>query len=126
MKQEQLKQNNKKLRTYHFFRSHFCIVGYDILSRGNYQFPKNFQVIIADESHYLKNHDSKRSKVPFFVNCYQSYQLNMIPPQASCALLKKAKRAILLSGTPALSRPNELFPQLNALYPDLFRSHHSL
>jgi SWI/SNF-related matrix-associated actin-dependent regulator 1 of chromatin subfamily A len=32
-------------------------------------------------------------------------------------LLKAAKRAILLSGTPALSRPSELLTQLQALLP---------
>lgn len=32
-------------------------------------------------------------------------------------LLKQAKRAILLTGTPALSRPIELFTQLDALLP---------
>jgi len=30
-------------------------------------------------------------------------------------LLKASKRCILLSGTPALSRPNEIFSQLHAL-----------
>ena len=32
-------------------------------------------------------------------------------------LLKKAKGVVLLSGTPALSRPIELFTQLDALVP---------
>jgi SNF2 family DNA or RNA helicase len=32
-------------------------------------------------------------------------------------LLKKAKRAILLSGTPALNRPTELLTQLQGLLP---------
>lgn len=33
-------------------------------------------------------------------------------------LLKKAARVIMLSGTPAMSKPEELFPQLNALGAD--------
>ncbi|PQQ07565.1 SWI/SNF-related matrix-associated actin-dependent regulator of chromatin subfamily A-like protein 1 isoform X2 [Prunus yedoensis var. nudiflora] len=37
---------------------------------------------------------------------------------------KKAQYAILLSGTPALSRPIELFKQLEALYPDVYKSVH--
>lgn len=61
--------------------------------------PFNFQVIIADESHYLKSKDSQRTKV-------------LVP------MIQNAKRAILLSGTPALSRPWELFCQLNALDPN--------
>ncbi|KAF9600180.1 hypothetical protein IFM89_005004 [Coptis chinensis] len=35
---------------------------------------------------------------------------------------KKAKYVILLSGTPALSRPIELFKQLEALYPDVYKN----
>jgi SWI/SNF-related matrix-associated actin-dependent regulator 1 of chromatin subfamily A len=60
--------------------------------------PFKFQVIIADESHYLKSKQSKRTK-------------SLVP------MIKDAKRAILLSGTPALSRPLELYSQLNALDP---------
>ncbi|CAG9328542.1 unnamed protein product [Blepharisma stoltei] len=64
---------------------------------------KSFNVIIADESHYLKNFNAKRTKflVPF---------------------IQKAKRAILLSGTPVLSRPAELFTQLSCIRPDIFPS----
>ena len=52
-----------------------------------------FHVIIADESHYLKNADAQRTK-------------------AILPLLQSANRAVLLTGTPALSRPAELYPQL--------------
>ncbi|KAK9168778.1 hypothetical protein Syun_000918 [Stephania yunnanensis] len=38
--------------------------------------------------------------------------------------MRKAKYAILLIGTPALSRPIELFKQLEALYPDVYRNVH--
>ncbi|KAG6597594.1 SWI/SNF-related matrix-associated actin-dependent regulator of chromatin subfamily A-like protein 1, partial [Cucurbita argyrosperma subsp. sororia] len=37
---------------------------------------------------------------------------------------KKAQYAILLSGTPALSRPIELLKQLEALYPNVYKSVH--
>jgi SWI/SNF-related matrix-associated actin-dependent regulator 1 of chromatin subfamily A len=62
---------------------------------------KAFQVIIVDECHGLKNPTAKRTK-------------------ALCPLLQKARRCILLSGTPAVSRPYELFPILNSLRPALF------
>jgi SWI/SNF-related matrix-associated actin-dependent regulator 1 of chromatin subfamily A len=61
----------------------------------------SFNVIIADESHYLKNIKTQRS-------------------QCLLPLLKKSKRAILLSGTPALSRPMELFTQLHVLAPHIW------
>ena len=60
-----------------------------------------YRCVIADESHYLKNQTTKRS-------------------MAVLPLLQKAKHAILLSGTPATSRPKELWPQLCAVRPDLF------
>ncbi|XP_063700363.1 SWI/SNF-related matrix-associated actin-dependent regulator of chromatin subfamily A-like protein 1 [Culicoides brevitarsis] len=59
---------------------------------------KKFGVIIMDESHTVKNNKAKRTNV-------------------AEDLCKNAKRVILLSGTPALSRPKELFSQINMLAP---------
>lgn len=61
-------------------------------------------VTICDESHYLKNRMAKRTK---FV-CGQ--------------LLNNTKRVLLLTGTPAMSRPSDLYSQLSVLAPNLFRS----
>ncbi|KAL7452364.1 hypothetical protein ACHAWC_004087, partial [Mediolabrus comicus] len=58
----------------------------------------NFQCVIADESHNLKDNKSQRC-------------------QLALPIMKKAKRLVLLSGTPALNRPVELYPQLIALDP---------
>jgi len=81
----------------------FIIVSYDLVSKKNEDLRrKNFQFIILDESHSIKDHKSVRTKA--------------IEP-----CLKEAKYLVLLSGTPALSRPIELFSQLNALDPGLFR-----
>eukprot|EP00126_Sphaerothecum_destruens_P011009 Sdes_comp20839_c0_seq2m17519 len=66
---------------------------------------RQFQMMIVDESHFLKSINSKRTK--------------LISPY-----LKKAKRLLLLSGTPALSRPIELFPQLSCLDPKFFTKYH--
>jgi len=45
------------------------------------------------------------------------------PELTNCNLQpQKAKYAVLLSGTPALSRPIELFPQLQALYPTVYKN----
>lgn len=80
------------------------VVSYDMSVRlADYLNTKNFNVVIADESHCLKNPDSKRSKL-------------IVP------LLQKSSRAILLSGTPALSSPIELYQQIKALHPKLFPS----
>lgn len=55
-----------------------------------------FNIIICDECHCLKTLTARRTRT-------------CLP------LLHESKRALLLSGTPALSRPIELFPQLHAI-----------
>lgn len=59
---------------------------------------KDFGMIILDESHNIKNQKSKQT-----INATK--------------LCEKAKHVLLMSGTPALSRPAELFPQLYILDP---------
>lgn len=55
----------------------------DALSR------QRFAVVVVDESHYLKSRNAARTKI--------------LAP-----LIQGAKRAILLTGTPALGRPEEV------------------
>ncbi|KAL4424200.1 hypothetical protein ABPG75_001501 [Micractinium tetrahymenae] len=62
-----------------------------------------FHTVIADESHLLKTLDTQRTR-------------------AVTAMAKAARRVILCTGTPALARPLELFPQINMLRPGLFGS----
>ncbi|KAF1382463.1 hypothetical protein PFLUV_G00144040 [Perca fluviatilis] len=82
------------------------IISYDLLSRMDKQQPGNpFNVLIMDESHFLKNMKTARFK-------------------AALPLLKAAKRVILLSGTPAMSRPSELYTQILAVRPTLFPRFH--
>ncbi|XP_062143906.1 uncharacterized protein LOC133851479 isoform X2 [Alnus glutinosa] len=84
----------------------FNIISYDVVPKlQNLLMALEFKVVIADESHFLKNAQAKRTT-------------------ASLPVIKKAQHAILLSGTPALSRPIELFKQLEALYPDVYKNVH--
>ncbi|KAM9830307.1 DNA annealing helicase and endonuclease ZRANB3 isoform X2 [Syngnathus typhle] len=62
---------------------------------------RSFSVVVVDESHYLKSRNAARTKL-------------LVP------IIQSAKRAILLTGTPALGRPEELFMQIDALYPKMF------
>ena len=62
---------------------------------------RRYQVVVCDESHFLKDQKSQRTK-------------SVLP------LLKAARRAVCLTGTPALSRPVELFTQIHALRPNVF------
>ena len=60
-----------------------------------------FDMVICDESHYLKNYKSKRTR-------------------ALAPFIRKVERALLLTGTPALNRPSELFSQANMVRKDFF------
>lgn len=64
---------------------------------------QGFKCVIVDESHYLKNPKSKRT-------------------QGLMPILHAARRVLLLSGTPALARPEELYPQIDAVRPGEFGS----
>ncbi|ULT99423.1 hypothetical protein L3Y34_000624 [Caenorhabditis briggsae] len=71
----------------------------DLLKREKYS------TIIFDESHMLKDGKARRTKV-------------------ATDLAKIALHAILLSGTPALSRPSELFTQIRLIDHKLFTNFH--
>lgn len=62
---------------------------------------KRYRVIVCDESHFIKDRRAQRT-------------------QAVMPLLKASRRTICLTGTPALSRPIELFTHLEALAPNVF------
>eukprot|EP00092_Neocalanus_flemingeri_P016312 GFUD01017657.1.p1 GENE.GFUD01017657.1~~GFUD01017657.1.p1 ORF type:complete len:811 (-),score=228.30 GFUD01017657.1:63-2438(-) len=81
----------------------FTVISYDLVKKKSEELKKkNFQFVIVDESHLIKDSRSTRAK-------------------AAEPLLKGSKYLVLLSGTPALSRPIELFSQLQVLDPRLFR-----
>jgi SWI/SNF-related matrix-associated actin-dependent regulator 1 of chromatin subfamily A len=62
------------------------------------------KAVIGDEAHYIKNTKSNRSK-------------------AFKKLCKNAESVILLTGTPVLNRPIELYPLLNLLAPHEFSNY---
>jgi len=81
------------------FKAKILIVSYHLVSKiTDILMAIPFNVVIVDESHYMKNAQAQRTR-------------RLLP------LLRKSKRAFLLSGTPALSRPFELFTQLHAIAP---------
>ncbi|XP_070210703.1 SWI/SNF-related matrix-associated actin-dependent regulator of chromatin subfamily A-like protein 1 [Littorina saxatilis] len=81
------------------------IISYDLLSRKVKDLTEaRFRIIIMDESHFLKNSKTVRTK-------------------AALPLLQSAQHVILLSGTPALSRPSELYTQIVAVCPRMFKFH---
>ncbi|XP_004376354.1 SWI/SNF-related matrix-associated actin-dependent regulator of chromatin subfamily A-like protein 1 isoform X1 [Trichechus manatus latirostris] len=82
------------------------IVSFDLLSKLEKQLKTPFKVVIVDESHFLKNSKTARCR-------------------AAMPILKVAKRVILLSGTPAMSRPAELYTQIIAVKPTFFPQFHA-
>ncbi|KFO86536.1 DNA annealing helicase and endonuclease ZRANB3, partial [Buceros rhinoceros silvestris] len=86
--------------------SKVTILGYGLLTSDaqtlvDTLYRQNFKVVVVDESHYMKSRNATRSKI-------------LLP------IVQKAFRAILLTGTPALGRPEELFMQIEALFPGRF------
>ena len=81
----------------------FVIINYDLIPKMHAALrEQKFKFVICDEAHYIKNHKAKRSK-------------------ESLPLLQEAEHVVLLSGTPALSRPIELYQQLRAIHPKSVR-----
>ncbi|NWS95751.1 ZRAB3 endonuclease, partial [Mionectes macconnelli] len=86
--------------------SKVTILGYGLLTSDaqtltDTLYRQNFKVVVVDESHYMKSRNATRSKI-------------LLP------IVQKALRAVLLTGTPALGRPEELFMQIEALFPRRF------
>eukprot|EP00746_Dinoflagellata_sp_MGD_P137699 gnl/MRDRNA2_/MRDRNA2_71462_c0_seq1.p1 gnl/MRDRNA2_/MRDRNA2_71462_c0~~gnl/MRDRNA2_/MRDRNA2_71462_c0_seq1.p1 ORF type:complete len:715 (-),score=158.26 gnl/MRDRNA2_/MRDRNA2_71462_c0_seq1:51-2048(-) len=78
------------------------IISYDLLAR-NEKFQRRadgqfFQVVCVDESHFIKDFKSQRTK-------------------AVLKICKSARRCVLLSGTPAVNKAAELYTQLQAVLP---------
>ena len=82
----------------------FYIISYDLVHKHpKFQTQasgKPFDVVICDESHFLKTWQAQRT-------CH------IVP------LLQNAQRAVLISGSPALNNAFELYPQLAALLPSV-------
>ncbi|KAE8581484.1 hypothetical protein XENTR_v10024805 [Xenopus tropicalis] len=82
------------------------VLGYGLLTTDaqtliDALYKQHFRVVLVDESHYMKSRNASRSKL-------------LLP------IVQKAARALLLTGTPALGRPEELYMQIDALFPKKF------
>lgn len=83
--------------------SDVVVINYDILGRHTKELHSRiWDLVIVDESHYIKNHTAQRTKAVLSV---------------------RAERKLLLTGTPILNRPIELWTQLlciGAVKPDSY------
>lgn len=79
---------------------------YDYAVRNGIDVPE-FDVLILDESHFLKSKDAKRTKLVYGVRC-----------DGVGGLVERAKAVFALTGTPSPNTPHELWPMLRALAPE--------
>lgn len=93
--------------------SDIVIINYDILAKHKARLRKRvWDVLICDEAHYLKNPKANRTKQVFGDWHYKSKEWKVDP--------LKAKRRILLTGTPIVNRPIELWGLAHYLDPQEF------
>ncbi len=88
------------------------IINYDVL--GKYPAIKEIEwdVLIADECHYLRNPKTLRSQHVYGSRKKDKDQIAPI----------RARRKLFLTGTPIVNKPVELFPIIHYLRPDEFGS----
>tara|TARA_R110002012_G_scaffold159307_1_gene320967 strand:+ start:3909 stop:6476 length:2568 start_codon:yes stop_codon:yes gene_type:complete len=80
------------------------VCNYDIMSyREESLIDYGFNIVVCDESHYLKNNKAKRT-------------------QATLSVAQESESVLCLSGTAITNRPNEFFTTLNLLRPNEFPS----
>lgn len=97
----------------------FVIVNYDKLigARGGELrtalMSRDWDVLIADEAHYLKNPKAQRTQVILGRGASRG-------EAAILGLISRAKRKLFLTGTPILNRPIEIQPLLAAISPTEF------
>jgi SWI/SNF-related matrix-associated actin-dependent regulator 1 of chromatin subfamily A len=88
--------------TPHKIKSNDVIINYDILSYWEKHLKlKQFDVIIFDEAHYIKNNKAKRTK-------------------AFKRLVKSVPRLIALTGTPIENKPIEIYNIIKVINPSIF------
>ena len=88
----------------------WVVINYDVLGRHHEQLLRvPWAALVFDEAHYLKNHNSARSKL--------ARQLT-----ASAAAANRTLAVQLLTGTPLTSRPRDLFVLLQLVAHPLGRS----
>jgi SWI/SNF-related matrix-associated actin-dependent regulator 1 of chromatin subfamily A len=87
-----------------FPKTDVVIINYDILTKFDLLF-REWDLLILDEAHYCKNNKAARTKAIFGGKGQKPI---------------KAKRRIILTGTPILNKPIEAYTILKSIAPDQF------
>jgi len=91
--------------TWHYVPAKYTIVNYDLIHKkaiATKLLKMQFDILVCDEAHYLKNSRAKRTKTVY----------------SREGLADNAVRVWLMTGTPVLNRPVEIFPMLRRFIPE--------
>ena len=94
------------------------IINYNVLAKHQDRLRAiNWDLLICDEAHLLKNPKAKRTRAICGIDDYTARmeECDVLPP-VGC------RRAVFLTGTPIPNRPIEAWPLIHYLAPDEFRS----
>lgn len=101
-----------------FDRPTIMIINFDILCKYHDEVHRTeWDLLIVDEAHKLKNPKAKRTKE--VVGSYEKQEGSQYKVLVGRL---RSRRNLFLTGTPLLNRPAELWPIANYLAPDVFRS----
>lgn len=90
------------------------IVNYDVLHKHESELrDTEWDCVIADEAHYLKNPKARRSKMVFGARATKQEKAQGMADVPGIT----ARKRILLTGTPIANKPVELFPLIEYLDP---------
>ena len=84
------------------------IVNYDILGKFPEIFADRWDMLIADEAHFVKNRNAQRTKL--LLGATRACDRERFPGV-------QARRRVFCTGTPILNKPIEIFPMLESLEP---------
>jgi SWI/SNF-related matrix-associated actin-dependent regulator 1 of chromatin subfamily A len=90
------------------------IINYDVLHKhADFLHSVVWDIVVADEAHYLKNRKARRSEMVFGYKPTKKEAFNGAVEKPAI----QAKRKIFLTGTPIANRTAELFPIIHYLDP---------
>lgn len=89
-----------------------AVINFDILKRMEETLLQSWDIVIIDECHYIKNYRVTKGGKP--VGAQRAV--------TSFKILGKADRKILLTGTPIVNKPKEIYPLISALAPESFNN----
>ena len=109
-------QGVKGKKERYFLEADIIVINYEVLKKYHDEIHStNWDLLIVDECHYLKNNQAQRTQE--VVGCKP-----WDPDHEDFKPTLQAKRRVFLTGTPILNRPIELWPVINYLDPEGWRS----